>query len=154
MLVFILFFTEENLVFFLCCCLPKFFHLISQSPRMFHLYLSISCVSSWSFSAALSVLVFHVLKVQLSLPRIFDGAPVAYLTPPSCVRRKARSLLTRAATYPVFYGCLFSSYGESRARYNLTEPIPPQVEHLAVEFFVEPFRQSCLCLRTMKISAQ
>ena len=26
--------------------LPKFFHLISQSARMFHLYLSISCVSS------------------------------------------------------------------------------------------------------------
>ena len=25
---------------------PKFFHLISQSPRMFHLYLSISCVDS------------------------------------------------------------------------------------------------------------
>ena len=25
---------------------PNFFHLISQSPRMFRLYLSISCVSS------------------------------------------------------------------------------------------------------------
>ena len=37
---------------------PKFFNLISQSPRMFHLYLSISCVTSWSFPAALSVLVF------------------------------------------------------------------------------------------------
>ena len=32
---------------------PKFFHLISQSPQMFHLYLSISCVSSWSFPAAI-----------------------------------------------------------------------------------------------------
>ncbi len=62
---------------------PKFFHLISQSPRMFHLYLSISCVSSWSFPAALSVLVFQVPMVMLSLPRIFDGAPVAHLTPPS-----------------------------------------------------------------------
>ena len=28
---------------------PKFFDLISQSPRMLHLYLSISCVSSWSY---------------------------------------------------------------------------------------------------------
>ena len=56
---------------------PKFY-LISQNPRMFHLYLSISCVSSWSFSAALSVLI-----VMLSLPRIFDAAPVACLTPPS-----------------------------------------------------------------------
>ena len=61
----------------------KFFHLISQSPRMFHLYLSISCVNSWSFPAALTVLVFHVPMVMLSLPRIFDDALVAYLTPPS-----------------------------------------------------------------------
>ena len=49
---------------------------------MFLLYLSVSCVSSWSFPAALSVLVFHVPMV-MSLPRIFDDAPVAYLTPPS-----------------------------------------------------------------------
>ena len=50
---------------------------------MFHLYLLISCVSSWSFPEALSALVFHVPMVMLSLPRIFDDAPVAYLTPPS-----------------------------------------------------------------------
>ena len=54
-----------------------------KSPRMFHLYPSISCVGAWSFPAALSVLVFRVPMVMLSLPRIFDGAPVAYLTPPS-----------------------------------------------------------------------
>ena len=48
---------------------------------MFLLYLSISCVISWSFLAAVSVLVFHV-PVVMSLPRIFDEAPVAYLTPP------------------------------------------------------------------------
>ena len=58
-----------------------FFYLISQSPRMFHLYLSISCVSFWSFPATLSVLVFHVPMVILSLPPTFDDAPVAYLTP-------------------------------------------------------------------------
>ena len=46
---------------------------------MFHLYMSISCVSSWSFPAALSVLLFHVPIQMLSLPRIFDDAPVAYL---------------------------------------------------------------------------
>ena len=34
-----------------------------------------------------------------------------------------------------------SSNGESLAKYNLTEPIPLQVEHVAVEFIVEPFRQ-------------
>ena len=32
------------------------------------------------------------------------------------------------------------SDGESRAKYNLVEPIPLQVEHVAVEFIVEPFR--------------
>ena len=45
--------------------------------------LPISCVCSCSFPAALSVLGFHVPSVMLSLPRIFDDAPVAYLTPPS-----------------------------------------------------------------------
>ena len=41
----------------------------------------------------------------------------------------------------------------SWAKYNLAEPIPLQVERVAVEF-VEPFRPSGPCLRTMKISAQ
>ena len=50
---------------------------------MFHLYPSISCVGAWSFPAAVSVLVFHVPVVMLFFPRIFDDAPVAYLTPPS-----------------------------------------------------------------------
>ena len=72
---------------------PKFFHLISQSPRMFHLYLSISCVSSWSFPAALSVLVFQVPMVMLSLPQIFADAPVAYLTPPSWCTMKGAILV-------------------------------------------------------------
>ena len=63
MLVLILFSTDSSVV-----VSPKFFHLISQSPRMFHLYLSILCVSSWSFPAALSVLVFHVPVMMLSLP--------------------------------------------------------------------------------------
>ena len=49
---------------------------------------------------------------------------------------------------------LFSPYGESRAKYNLIQPIPLQVEHAAVNFIVEPFRPSGSCLRTMKISAQ
>ena len=44
---------------------------------------------------------------------------------------------------------MLSSHGESRAKYNLAEPIPLQVEHVAVEF-VEPFRPSGPCLRTMK----
>ena len=51
-------------------------------------------------------------------------------------------------------GCLLSSHGESWAKYNLTEPIPLQVEHEAVESIVEPFRPSGRCLRTRKISAQ
>ena len=115
MLVFILFSAEENLVSFLC----------SQSPRTFHPYLSISCVSSCSFPAALSVLVFQVSMV-MSLPRIFDYAPVAYLTPPSWCTAEGSVLVDPGVDRSgmVWYGCLFSSYGESLARYNLTEPIP------------------------------
>ena len=58
------------------------------------------------------------------------------------------------ATDLVWYGSLFSSHGESWAKYNLTERIPLQAEHLAVEFIVEPFRLSGPFLRTMKMSAQ
>ena len=76
MLMFILFFTEENRVLSLLL-------FRSQSPRIFHLYLSVSCAFSWSFPAALTVLVFQVPMVMLSFPRIFDDAPVACLTPPS-----------------------------------------------------------------------
>ena len=50
---------------------------------MFQLYLSILCVISWSFPAAVNVFVFHVPMVMLSLPWIFDNALVACLTPPS-----------------------------------------------------------------------
>ena len=38
----------------------KFFQRTSQSPRMFHLYLFISCVRSSTFPAALSDLTFQV----------------------------------------------------------------------------------------------
>ena len=31
-----------------------------------------------------------------------------------------------------------SFHGDSRARYNLGEPIPLQIEHVAVEIVVEP----------------
>ena len=87
MLMFILFSTEnknkKKLVSFLCCCFAYVFPSHFQSPWTFYLYLSISCVSSWSFPLALSVLVFHVPMVMLSLPQILHDAPVAYLTPPS-----------------------------------------------------------------------
>ena len=49
---------------------------------------------------------------------------------------------------------LFSSLGESRAKYNPTEPIPLQVEHVAVEFIEEPFRPSGPFLLITKISSQ
>ena len=130
---------------------PKFFHLISQSPRMFHLYLSILCVTSWSLPAALSVLVFHVPMVMLSLPWIFDGAPVAYFTPLSWCMAEGVILVDQGGDW---YGYLFSSHGESRAMYNLTESIPVQVRHVAVEFIVEPFRPPGPFLWTMKVSVQ
>ena len=118
---------------------------------MFHLYLSISCVSSLSFPAALSVLVFQVPMVMLSLPRIFDDAPVARLTPPSWCTAEGAVLVDPGGDRN---GCVLSSHGKSWAKYNLAEPIPLQVEHVAVEFIVEPFRPSNPCLRTTKISAQ
>ena len=84
MLIFILFSTEENLVSFLCCCFAKVFSISfhrSQGCSIctcpFHVL--VPGVSLQLFS----VLVFHVPMVMLSLPQIFDDAPVAYLTPPS-----------------------------------------------------------------------
>ena len=59
--VLIFFSTEKTNVLPLVS--PKRFRPISQSPRMFHLYLFSSCVSSWSFPAAVSVLVFLVPMV-------------------------------------------------------------------------------------------
>ena len=46
------------------------------------------------------------------------------------------------------------SHGDSRAKYDLTEPIPVQVEHVAVEFVVEPSRPADPGLRTVKTFAQ
>ena len=78
MLVFILFSTEEELVSFLCCCfakvLPSHFTESKDVP---------SVPVHWGFPEALSVLVFHVPLVMLSLPRILGGAPAECLTSPS-----------------------------------------------------------------------
>ena len=46
-----------------------------------------------------------------------------------------------------------SFHGTSRARYNLADHIPLQVEHVAVEFVMEPFRPSGHSLRTMRTCA-
>ena len=97
--------TEEYLVSFLYRCFAKVLPSHFTQSKDFHLYLSIPCVSSWSFPAAVSVLVFKVPIVMLSLPRIFDDAPSSWWHLRPGVRRKARSLLTRAATDPVWYGC-------------------------------------------------
>ena len=56
-------------------------------------------------------------------------------------------------TNPVRHNRWFSSHGDSRARYDLMEPIPLQVEHMAVELVVEPIHQSGPRLWTMKTSA-
>ena len=64
---------------------------------MFHLCLSISCVRSWGFPAAVSVLVFHVQILTLSLPLIFDDTPVARLTPPSWCTAEGTVLVEPAA---------------------------------------------------------
>ena len=110
---------------------PKFFHLISQSPRMFHLYLSISCVSSWSFPTALSVLrllVFHVPYDVVSSTNLW--------------------WCTSNILYTFILVCS-GKHGMVLAKYNLTEPIPLQVDHVAVEFIVQPFCPSGPFLLTM-----
>ena len=62
---------------------PKFFHRTSQSPRMFHRYLFISCISSSTFPAVLSDLTFQVPTVMLFLARSDFGPSIAYFSPPS-----------------------------------------------------------------------
>ena len=102
---------------------------------------------------ALSVLVFQVPMVMLSLPRIFDDAPVAHLTPPFWCTAEGAVLVDPGGDRVATVWCVLSSHGESWAKYNLAKSIPLLVEHVAIEF-VEPFRSSGPCLRTMKISAQ
>ena len=46
------------------------------------------------------------------------------------------------------------SHGDSRAKYNLTEPISIQVKHVAIKFVMERFHPSGPCLQTMKTFAQ
>ena len=62
---------------------PKYFQPTSQSQRMFHWYHFISCVSSSTFPAALSDLMFQVPIVILFLARSDFCPPVAYFSPPS-----------------------------------------------------------------------
>ena len=63
-------------------------------------------------------------------------------------------LITRVAWAPQMISQpVSSSHGESRAKYNLREPIPLHVEHVAIEFIVVPFHPSGPFLLTMKISA-
>ena len=50
--------------------------------------------SSWSFLLSLSVLVFHMPMVMLSLPKIVDDTPVACLTPLSWCMTESVSLIT------------------------------------------------------------
>ena len=95
--------------------------------------------------------------VMLSFPRIFDDAPVAYLTPPSWCTAETAVLVDPADDQSGMVWLLvfiIIVYGESRAKYNPTKPIPLQVEHVVVEFIEEPFRPSGPFLLIMKISAQ
>ena len=131
---------------------PMIFHLILQGQSMFHYYVSISRVSSWSFPAALSVLVFHVPMVMLSLPRIFDDAPVARLTPPSWFTAEGAVHVDKGGDRSGILGGF--SHVDSRAKYSLTEPIPLQGEHMAVEFIMEPFCPSGPSLLTMMTCAR
>ena len=85
--------------------------------------------------------------VMLSLPRIFDDAPVACLTPLSLCMTESVVLVNPGGDQSGV--AWFTSQGDSRAKWNLTEPIPLW----AFEFVME-----CICLygpslRIMKTSA-
>ena len=59
---------------------PKFFQRTSQSPRMFHWYLFISCVSSSTFPAALSDLTFQVPIVMFLARSDFGPSYIVYFS--------------------------------------------------------------------------
>ena len=80
--------------------------------------------------------------VMLSLPRIFDDAPVAHLTPLSWCMVDGTVRVNLGSNRSKMVRLLLSLHGESWAKYNLMELIPLQVEHMAKEFIVEPFRSS------------
>ena len=118
------------------------------------MYLSISCVSSWSFPAALSVLVFQVPMVMLSLPRIIDDALVAYLTHPSWCTEEGTVLVdTGSDRSGMVWLCVVIAWWVL-GKVQPDGAIPLHVEQVAFKFIVKPFRPSGHGLRTMKISAQ
>ena len=60
-----------------------------------------------------------------------------------------------ARLWPIWYGMVAGfSNGYSKVKYNLTKPIPLQVEHMRVVFIVESFHPSGPSLQTMTTSAQ
>ena len=82
MLAFILFSTEKTLCHSSVVVSPKFFSLILRSPGWSICTFPFRVLVP-GFPTAVSVVVFQVPMVMLSLPRIFDDAPVGYLTPSS-----------------------------------------------------------------------
>ena len=75
--------TEEELVAFWSRCFSKVFPTYFTESKIFHRYLFILCVSSSTFPAAVSDLVFQVPIVMLFLARSDFGPSVAYFSPPS-----------------------------------------------------------------------
>ena len=109
MFVSILFSTDENPLFFLCCCfakvLPSPFTESSDVPSV-----PVHFVCQFlDFPAAGSVLVFQVPMVKLSLPRFFDDAPAACLTPSSWCTAEGAVLVDPAATDSEWRGSSSSS---------------------------------------------
>ena len=122
--------TSHDSVHDVCLCpssvvvSPLFFHLILQSLRMFHLC-PFRVLVPVVFPAALSALLFHVPMMILSLPRIFDDAPVACLTPPSCCTAEGAVLVDPSGDPSGIIWFLF-------------------VTSWSVSFVVEPFRRLAL----------
>ena len=98
-------------------------------------------------------LIYPLTARVVGAPQIISQ-PVSSIFPCSPLPSGTWRTPGQAATDLVWYGCLFSSHDESWAKYNLMEPIPLQVEHMAVEFIVELFRPSGPFLLPMRIYAQ
>ena len=87
-------------------------------------------------------------------PRIFDDAPVACLTPPSWCTAEGAVLADPGDDRSGMVWLLVFITWRAAGKVQSDGDIPVQVEHVAVEFVMEPFRPSGPFLRTMKISAQ
>ena len=130
------------------------FHRITSHPFNFHCFSFDSRASGQTLTRVTARPVrtgprAHELVTRHSLARVFLDSQTACVVQVSTICCHIQILIlsliypltARVVGAPQMILQPVSLNGESLAKYNLTEPIPLQVEHVAVEFIVEPFRQ-------------